>query len=439
MLPSTTAAATTTPARRRRPALGTLSANTVPHSKQKKTTTPLRSKTTPSRKNQYPQQPQRSTKKTQTVVTQAEEDEVKVASASAFPETFQFLARIRPLTPDEQIQPQVVHHHHHVAPIGRRPIIPTTTSPNHKRNSQQPTTTAVRFDDCSLWMNHHNSNSKYGKDRCQVKVDGVLGMDTSQAQVYDACGLSQHLSNLFDNTKNKNVAIVVAGDNRTGKSYTTSGGWTLNEVIQPEHSLSDTCDGLLPRCVNELFVQLQEQQKQQQDKNIGIEMSFQQLSLDTTNERGGGMQDLICHTDGSSSSWKSVASPQEVISILQQAAEQREALAELFGQRAHLICRFRVITQYSNDGGGGMLTLINLAGGRSSSNSDNDDNDELIRKNKKKEYEDGPADDRQDLQFLKRLVQYRHHQSEISKSTSCSDELNELFESMTAGKYIHTV
>ena len=83
-----------------------------------------------------------------------------------------------------------------------------------------------------------------------------------------------------------------------------------------------------------------------------------------------------------------------------------------------------------------MLTLINLAGGRSSSNSDNDDNDELIRKNKKKEYEDGPADDRQDLQFLKRLVQYRHHQSEISKSTSCSDELNELFESMTAGKYI---
>ena len=425
--------------------MGTLSANTVPHSHSKqKTTTPLRSKTP--RKNQYPrqpQQPQQSTKKTQTAVTQKEEqDEVKVASSSDFPETFQFLARIRPLTPDEQIQPQsqvpvqTSHHHHHVAPIGRRPIIPTTTmttSPNHKQKQHQHPITAVRFDDTSLWMMNHNSNSKYGnQDRCQV--DGVMGMNTSQAQVYDACGLSQHLSEIY--TKHKNIAIVVAGDNRTGKSYTTSGGWTM---IQEEHSQSDTCDGLLPRCVNELFVHLHKhkQQKQQQVKNIGLEMSFQQLSLDDDTKERAEVQDLIhasssnndasSSSSSSSSSWKSVASPPEVISILQQAAEQREALAELFGQRAHLICRFRVVPQ---NGGGGMLTLINLAGGRSS----NDNDDELLR-NKKKEYEDGPADDRQDLQFLKRLVEY-HHQSEISKSTSCSDELNELFESMTAGKYI---
>jgi hypothetical protein len=243
-----------------------------------------------------------------------------------------------------------------ISPHRRKPATtqprqpPTQNSPMHRHDSL-PNAKRNR----SLHRQQSQPHNIYSliagtENKMRFDFDAVLGPAATQNETYEHCLGDTIRQNISRGT---NTTIVAVGQDRSGKSYTMSGGWKFNKTPKNhESSISSlTGDaGILPRAVHEIF---QAKQCHELAGDVEVTMSFLEISDD-------GLRDLIAECQGvtlptmsrqkdcdvitaETCLWETVDSASEVRRVMDRATKERtkDSTAR---RGSHLFCSFQVTT-----------------------------------------------------------------------------------------------
>lgn len=292
------------------------------------------------------------------------------------------VARIRPLVKDEQECQVCIHPVMPAKKFGAslpKEVNGKVRSPNHRGSilssisphRRKPATTQSRqLSTQKSLIRPHDSLPNAKRTRCfhrhqsqphniysliagtenkmRFDFDAVLGPEATQEETYEHClgdTIHQNLS------RGTNTTIVAVGQDRSGKSYTMSGGWKFNKSAKNHESSISSLTGILPRAVHDIF---QAKQCHELAGDVEVTMSFLEIS-------DNGLRDLIAECQGvtlptmshqkdcdiikaETCFWETVDSASEVRRVMDRATKERtkDSTAR---RGSHLFCSFQVTTK----------------------------------------------------------------------------------------------
>lgn len=215
------------------------------------------------------------------------------------------------------------------------------------------------------------------EDKARFEYDHVLGPSLSQQQCYERAAIGETVK--MNITKGVNTTIVAVGYNKSGKSYTMSGGWTTvaqtsnnngcktidrtsktsssstGAAVTEEMQLTDKA-GILPRAIYDLFRTCHGRRI---EDSMCVMMAY--YMVECSKGKPGGTKDLLSRFRHPSKqawqgvTWLQVGSPQGVKRLMDRASQQR---AQGRVQSGHMFCSFLVLPssfQARIRDGGGLL------------------------------------------------------------------------------------